>query len=100
MMVLVQAGRPHQALEWADQVAARDPGLGWSYNYAKGWAHLLLERFGEAVTALNQTAFNDASLLLAIAYVRTGRLSDARAEVVKMLKINPFITLAGWRLGL
>ena len=38
MMVLVQAGRPHQALEWADQVAARDPSLGWSYDYGKGWA--------------------------------------------------------------
>ena len=36
IIVLVQAGRPHQALEWADQVAARDPSLGWSYNYGKG----------------------------------------------------------------
>jgi adenylate cyclase len=98
MMVLVQVGQPHQALEWADQVAARDPSLGWSYNYGKGWAHLLLERFGEAVTALRQTEFNDAPLVLAIAYVRTGRLSDARAEVVRMLKRNPSITLPAWRL--
>ena len=98
-MVLVQVGQPLQALEWADQVAARDRSLGWSYNYGKGWAHLLLERFGDAVTALRQTEFNDAPLLLAIAYVRIGRLSDARAEVVKMLKMNPSITLPAWRLG-
>jgi adenylate cyclase len=98
-MVLVQVGRPHKALEWANQVAARDPSLGWSYNYGKGWALLILERFGEAIEALQQTEFNDAPLLLAIAYVRTGRLSDARAEVVRMLKMNPLITLPAWRLG-
>ena len=99
MMVLLQAGRTDQALQWADQVAARDPALGWSYNYGRGWAYLVLGRFGEAVHALTQTEFNDAHLLLAIAYVRLGRLADARAEVGKMMKINPAITLQAWRLG-
>ena len=99
MMVLVQVGRPDQALQWADQAAARDPALGWSYNYGRGWAHLVLGRFEEAVDALTQTEFNDAHLLLAIAYVRLGRMADARAEVVKMMKINPAITLQAWRLG-
>jgi tetratricopeptide (TPR) repeat protein len=99
MMVLVQVGRPDQALQWADQAAARDPALGWSYNYGRGWAHLVLGRFGGAVDALTQTEFNDAHLLLAIAYVRLGRLADASAEVGKMLKINPAITLQAWRLG-
>ena len=33
IMVLVQVGRPDQALRWADQAAARDPALGWFYNY-------------------------------------------------------------------
>ena len=99
MMVLVQAGRPEQALHWADQVAARDPALGWSDNHRRGWAYLALNRFGEAVDALRQTEFNDAHLLLAIAYVRLGSLDDARAEVGKMTKINPAITSQGWRLG-
>ena len=99
MMVLVQAGRPDQALQWADQVAARDPALGWFYNHRRGWAYLVLGRFGEAVDALTQTEFNDAHLLLAIAYVRLGRSADARAEVGKMMKINPAITLQAWRQG-
>jgi Tfp pilus assembly protein PilF len=60
---------------------------------------LVLGRFGEAVDALTQTKFNDAYLLLAIAYVRLGRLADARAEVRKMIKIDPAITLQKWRLG-
>jgi adenylate cyclase len=99
MMVLVQAERPDQALHWADQVAARDPALGWFYNHRRGWANLILGRFECAEQALTQTEFNDAHLLLAIAYVRLGRFTDARAEVGKMNKINPAITLRAWRLG-
>jgi adenylate cyclase len=99
MMVLVQVGRPELALQWADQVAARDPALGWSYNYGRGWAYLVLGRFEEAVHALTQTDWNDAHLLLAIAYVRLDRLADARAEVGKMIRIYPAITLQAWRLG-
>jgi adenylate cyclase len=98
MILLVQIGRPDQALQWADLAAARDPALGWFYNRNRDWAHLVLERFGEAVDALKQTEYRDAHLLLAIAYVRLGRLDDARAEVGKMMKINPAITLQAWRL--
>ena len=98
-VVLLQAGRTDQALQWAYQVAARDPALGWSYNHRRGWAYLARGRFAEAAQALTQTEFNDAHLLLAIAYVRLGRMADARAEVVKMMKLNPAITLRAWRLG-
>jgi adenylate cyclase len=98
-MVLVQAGRAELALQWADQVAALDPRLGWSYNYSRGWAYLAQGQFEEAVKALMQTEWNDAHLLLAIAYVRLDRSPDARAEVKKMMKINPTITVQAWRLG-
>jgi TolB-like protein len=99
MMVLVQAGRLDQALHWADEAAAHDPGLGWSYNYGKGWVYLLMERFADAVDTLRQTEFNDAHLLLAVAYSRLGRMADAHAEVRKMTSINPTLTLQRWRLG-
>jgi TolB-like protein len=99
MMVLVQAGRLDQALQWAEQVAARDPALGWFYNHRRGWAYLVLGKFAEAVEALAGTTFNDAHLLLAIAYARLGRSVDAQAEVEKMLKINPAITVQAWRQG-
>ncbi len=98
IIALVQIGQPDQALEWADQAAARDPALGWFYNRGRGWAQLVLGRFGEAVDALKQTEYGDAHLLLAIAYVRLGRLTEARAEVGKMMKINPGMTLQAWRL--
>ena len=99
MVILVQVGQPDQALQWADQAAARDPALGWSYNYGRGWAYLTLGRFGEAADALTQTEYGDAHLLLAIAYVHLGRLADARAEVAKMMKAYPAITRQVWRLG-
>jgi len=99
MMVLVQAGRSDQALQWADEAASRDPALGWFYNHRRGWAYLVQGRFGEAVDALSQTEFNDSHLLLAIAHVRLGRSAYARREVAKMMKINPTITLKAWRLG-
>ena len=99
MMVLVQAGRFDQALQWGNRVAARDPALGWSYNYGRGWAYLALEKFGEALNAFEQTTFNDAQLLLAIACVRLGRVADASAHVGRMVKNTPAITLKKWRLG-
>jgi tetratricopeptide (TPR) repeat protein len=105
IMVLLQVGRPDQELEWAEQAAqwvdrtARNPALGWSYDYGMGWAYLISGRFGDALDALTQTEFNDAHLLLAIACLRLGRLADARREVDKMLKINPAITVQAWRLG-
>ena len=37
IMVLLQAGRTDQALQWADQAAARDPALGWSSTTAGAW---------------------------------------------------------------
>ena len=99
MMVLVQIGRADDALRWADQVAARDPSLGWSYNYGRGWAYLALNRFEDAIDVLRQTDFNDTHLLSAIAYVRLKRLPEARAEVRKMMKRNPAITLSLWWRG-
>src|SRR5262245_4720063 len=48
VMVLVQIGRPDQALKWADQVAARDRALGWSYNYGRGWGYLVPGRCSDA----------------------------------------------------
>ena len=99
MIVVVQAGRPDQALQWAEQVAARDPALCEFYNRGKGWAHLLLGRFELAVEFLKQTQFKDSHLLLAIAYVRLHRLAEACAEVRKMMRFNPTISVHTWRLG-
>src|SRR5581483_1911428 len=48
MMVLIQAGKVDEALQWADTVSACDPRLSWSYNYGRGWAHLVSGHFSKA----------------------------------------------------
>jgi tetratricopeptide (TPR) repeat protein len=93
MMVLVQVGRPDQALKWAEQAAARDPALGWFYNHRKGWAYLVLGRFAEAVDALSQTEFNDAHLLLAISYARRSGENDQGQSRNHVERLAPGIFL-------
>ena len=98
-MVLLQAGETKTARNWIDQIAKQDPALAWSYNYARGWIDLILDRLAEARDAFKQTEFNDAHLLLAITYARLGRPNDARSQIEKAMKINPTITSQIWRLG-
>jgi hypothetical protein len=98
-MVLVQVGRLDETLQWTNKLAARDLALGWFYNHRKGWAHLAQGQFSEAAEALRQTDFNDSHLLLAIAQLHLGRQSDARAEVLRMMKGCSGITVHRWRSG-
>ena len=91
------AGQPEKTLELTDAAAARDPGLSWFINYARGVALLLLGRNEEAAEVLKTAGFFDAPLFLAIAYIRLGREADARAPVEGMLKSNPTLTVESWR---
>jgi hypothetical protein len=58
---------------------------------------LVRGEFAEAVQALTQTDYNDAYLLLAIAYMRLNRSPGAHAEVEKMMKVYPAATVQAWR---
>jgi TolB-like protein/class 3 adenylate cyclase len=91
------AGQPEKTLEVTDAAAARDPGLSWFINYARGVALLLLGRNEEAAEALKTAGFFDAPLFLAVADIRLGREADARAAVQEMLKSNPHVTVENWR---
>jgi TolB-like protein len=91
------AGQPEKTLELTDAAAARDPGLSWFINYARGVALLLLGRNEEAAELLKTAGFFDAPLFLAIAYIRLGREAGARAAVEGMLKSNPTLTVESWR---
>ena len=91
------AGQPEKTFEVTDAAAARDPGLSWFTNYARGVALLLLGRNEEAAEMLKTAGFFDAPLFLAIAYIRLGRQADASAAVEVMLKSNPALTVESWR---
>ncbi|MBA5805278.1 adenylate/guanylate cyclase domain-containing protein [Rhizobium changzhiense] len=95
--IFLQAGQPEKALELTDAAAARDPGLSWFVNYVRGSIFIVLGKNEDAVEVLKTTEFADAPLQLAVAYMRLGRQSDARAAVEKMLKLAPGATIESWR---
>ncbi|MBY5346054.1 adenylate/guanylate cyclase domain-containing protein [Rhizobium leguminosarum] len=95
--IFLQAGQAEKALELTDAAAARDPGLSWFFNYARGFIYIVLGKNEDAVEVLKTTDFADASLQLAVAYMRLGREADARAAVEKMLKSAPTATIQSWR---
>ncbi|MBY3259853.1 adenylate/guanylate cyclase domain-containing protein [Rhizobium laguerreae] len=95
--IFLQAGQAEKALELTDAAAARDPGLSWFFNYARGFIYIVLGKNEEAVEVLKTTDFADASLQLAVAYMRLGREAYARTAVEKMLKSAPTATIQSWR---
>jgi TolB-like protein/class 3 adenylate cyclase/tetratricopeptide (TPR) repeat protein len=97
--IFMQAGQPQKAVELADAAAVRDPGLAWFFNYAKGFALIVLGQNDKAAELLRGTDFADAPLLLAIAEVRQGHEQLAKAAVEKMLKANPDVTVQTWKQG-
>jgi adenylate cyclase len=96
---LALVGQRDKALKLADIAAARDPALSWLFNYSRGLAFIVLEKYENAADALRTTEFGDAPLLLAIAYMRLGRQVETHAAIEKMLKSIPAVTVRSWRQG-
>lgn len=95
--IFLQAGQPDKALELTNTAAVRDPALAWFFNYVRGFIYIVMGRNEDAVAVLETTDFADASLQLAIAYMRLGREREAHAAVEKMLKSAPDATIQSWR---
>jgi len=71
----------------------------WTWLLGIGWVDVLLERNAEAVPWLQRSiAITPASgrsyMLLAVAYLRLGRLDEAKAAMAKGLAIRPGSTAA------
>ena len=60
--IFLQAGQPEKALELTAAAAARDPGLSWFINYARGFTLILLGKNEEAAEVLKTTEFADSPL--------------------------------------
>ena len=96
--VQIMTGHPEVALEWAEKAAARDPGNREWINGTFGWAYLVQGEYEKAIVALKAgPRFSGMRLTLAIAYVRVGRLDDAKAAVQDALALEPSLTQAAWR---
>jgi tetratricopeptide (TPR) repeat protein len=96
--VLVVAGRPKQAIEWADSAIAGDLGNKAKYLYNKGWALTVTGDDKKAIETLKGAAqWTGTPGLLAINYMRVNQPEEAKAELKKMLAMDPTFNLGKWR---
>jgi TolB-like protein len=97
--ILIMAGRPEHAIEWAGAAASNDPANLPLYKQFQGWALTVLGKPNEALELLREATMNFVAtpLLRVINLVRLDRLEDAKAELRKAMLIDPTFTQAKWR---
>ena len=97
--ILIMAGRPEQAIEWANAAASNDPANLPIYQLSEGWALTVLDKPKEALDLLREATmtFITTPLLRAINLVRLDRIEDAKAELKIALKMDPTFSQAKWR---
>ena len=98
---LIENGHPEKGLEWIELAASREPGAERTYNYRRGWAYTVMGKSEEAIASLKQgpDSWVDVPILMAINYVRLGRLSEAKTEVARALQNEEKVTQLSWRKG-
>jgi len=96
------AGKPEEAIGFAEKAMRLNPHYPSAYISSLGWAYGLLGRDEEAIVALQRAvALNPdwlpPHLLLAAIYGNLGREEEARAEAAEMLRITPNFSLESFR---
>jgi adenylate cyclase len=100
--ILNYAGRPEEAMGFAEQARRFSPRTPIYYLAVLGQAYYLTGQYEEAITALKKVlALNpnqiDAHLGLAASYSEFGQEAEAQAEVAEARRISPNFSLEGSR---
>lgn len=98
--VLIMAGQPDQAIDWASRATTNDPAMAWYYHGNRGWAYESQEKYEESLAALRLSRTDILiyiPLLMVIDLVNLGRLDEAKAMLAQALKLDPSFTQAKWR---
>lgn len=95
---LVWVGRSGEAIGWMEKAMRLNPHYPALYLLGLGLAQYLTEKREEAIatfrTALiHSPHFLGAHILLAVIFGESGRMDEARAEVLEVLRINPDYSL-------
>jgi adenylate cyclase len=98
--VLVGAGKSDEAIRIGEANMRLDPfyppfAAGWS-----GLAFYMLKRYQEAIRSLREAVsrapnWGAGHAWLAAALAQSGRVEEARAEAIEVLRINPMYTIDG-----
>ena len=89
-LVLANAGRIDQAIEWAEWAMRHNPRHGFVCNLA--WAYYLAGRYEDAIAALDEVGTEYVPQLAAV-HVRLGRVAEARAAIASWLRSFPHVSI-------
>src|SRR5262249_14311130 len=98
--VLIKAGQPDQAIDWASRAVINDPAMAWYYHGNTGWAYETQGKYEESLAALKLSksdVFISFPLLMAIDLVNLNRLDESKTMLAQALKLDPTFTQAKWR---
>jgi tetratricopeptide (TPR) repeat protein len=100
-VILLYAGQREAALRSLETALRHDPAMGFDYRMHLGMAYFLVERYDDAVTALerSETANPDnvyIHIALAATYAKIGRHADAKREARQVMRLDPFFKLADY----
>jgi adenylate cyclase len=90
-----------EAIEQARRLSPFDP-LAYFYAHNIAFAHLAAQRFEQAIEWADRTLHDQprnasAMRVKVVALAHLGRLDEARAELIRVLAIDPKLTIAGFR---
>lgn len=98
VQVLSYTGQPEKAIALVKKAMRLNPQYPDWYVLVLGWSDALLERYEEAIAALQSILTRNpdhlfAHLRLAAVYSESGREEEARAEAAEVLRIDPEFSL-------
>jgi adenylate cyclase len=93
-LALVVAGKSRWALDVLEASMRLDPFYSPVATFGLGMAHYMLKQYEQALMVLRDCVsrapnLRGAHLWLVATYARLGRMEEARAEVVEVLRKNP-----------
>ncbi len=96
--ILSLSMRPEEALSLIDQAMRLNPHYPVLYLFSLGQAYIVAGRNAEAVTVLKRALtrnpdFQVAQRFLVVAYMATGQVTEAQAEIANLLRSNPNFSL-------
>jgi len=103
-LIYAQRNQPEAAIEAIERARRLSPFDPYAFGYAVtiAFAHLAARRFEQAIECADRALHDKPRLAHAmrvkvVALAHLGRLDDARAELSRVLAIDPKLTIAGFR---
>jgi adenylate cyclase len=96
--ILVDSGKPAEAIGWAEKAARLDPAKGDYYLFIVGYVYTMIGRYAEAIPVVKKAAayapdWPFPHIALAVDYIEVGREDDAKTQIAEILRLSPQFSL-------